>query len=228
MESGQFIYLASIWVLPVLLAATFHEAAHAWAAWRLGDDTAASLGRVSADPFRHVDTFGTVVLPAMLLAMHAPFLFGWAKPVPVNMSMLRNPRRDMALVAAAGPAANLVLAVLSALLMHLLPVMPDVMREWASHNLYNLLVLNILLAVFNLLPIPPLDGGRIAVELLPRPLGDQLAEAESYGMFVLIGLLFVLPALADGLGVRFRFAELFIQAPVYFLIDVVTTLTGVV
>ena len=98
MDSGQFIYLASIWVLPVLLAATFHEAAHAWAAWRLGDDTAESLGRVSFDPFRHVDPFGTVVLPAMLLAIHAPFLFGWAKPVPVNLERLRNPRRDMALL----------------------------------------------------------------------------------------------------------------------------------
>lgn len=228
MDSGQFIYLASIWGLPVLLAATFHEAAHAWAAWRLGDDTAASLGRVSFDPFRHVDPFGTVVLPAMLLIMHAPFLFGWAKPVPVNMEMLRNPRRDMALVAFAGPAANLSLAILAALLMHLLPLLPDVMRVWAAHNLSNLLTLNILLAVFNLLPIPPLDGGRIAVELLPRPFGEQLAEVEAYGLFVLVGLLFVMPALADNMGMEFRFAELFIHAPVNFLIEVVTTLTGVV
>lgn len=220
--------MASIWVLPVLLAATFHEAAHAWAAWRLGDDTAALLGRVSFDPFRHVDPIGTVVLPAMLLVIHAPFLFGWAKPVPVNMEMLRNPRRDMALVSAAGPAANLVLAILSGLLMHLLPLAPEFMREWATFNLNNLLVLNILLAVFNMLPIPPLDGGRVAVELLPRPIGDRLAGVESYGMFVLIALLFVLPAAAHNAGIQFGFAEIFILAPVNFLIGVVTTLTGVV
>ena len=228
MEPGQFIYLASIWVLPVLLAATFHEAAHAWMAWRLGDNTAASLGRVSFDPFRHVDPFGTVALPAILLAMHSPFLFGWAKPVPVDVEMLRNPRRDMALVAFAGPAANLALAVLAALLMHLLPLMPEFMQEWAARNLYNLLIFNIVLAVFNLLPIPPLDGGKIAVGLLPRPLGEQPAEAEAYGMFVLVGLLFVLPAVADNMGMNFRFAELFVHAPVNFLIEVVTTLTGVV
>ena len=228
MDFSRFVYKASSWVLPVLLAATFHEAAHAWVAWRLGDDTAKSLGRVSFDPFRHVDTFGTVVLPAILLVIHSPFLFGWAKPVPVNVVQLRNPRRDTALVSVAGPAANLVLAVVSALLMHLSPLLPDFMREWAEINLYHSLVLNIILAVFNMLPIPPLDGGRIAIEVLPRPIGERLAEAEPYGMFVLIMLLFVLPAAADNMGIGFGFAELFIQAPVKFLIGVVTALTGVV
>lgn len=228
MSLDQIIYQASIWVLPVLLAVTFHEAAHAWMAWRCGDDTAQSLGRVSFDPFRHVDPFGTVLLPAVLLVTQSPFLFGWAKPVPVNVAALRNPRRDSALVSVAGPAANLILAFLSALLMHLLPLLPDYMSEWAQINLYHSMILNILLAVFNMLPIPPLDGGRIAVEMLPRPLGEKLAEVEPYGMFVLITLLFVLPVAADRMGAKFLFAELFIGAPVKFLIDVVTTLTGVV
>jgi len=227
-ESAHFLYLASVWVLPVLLAATFHEAAHAWMAWRLGDDTAALLGRVSFDPFRHVDPFGTVLLPAMLLMMNSPFLFGWAKPVPVNFNALRNPRKDGVLVAFAGPAANMALAIMAALCMHLLPLAPDFMGDWAARNLSNLMVFNVLLAVFNMLPIPPLDGGRVAVGLLPRSLGEPLAVAETHGMFILVGILFVLPAIADHLGMEFRFAELFIQAPVNILIDIVMTLTGVV
>ncbi len=160
--------------------------------------------------------------------MNSPFLFGWAKPVPVNFNALRNPRKDGVLVAFAGPAANMALAIMAALCMHLLPLAPDFMGDWAARNLSNLMVFNVLLAVFNMLPIPPLDGGRVAVGLLPRPLGEPLAAAEAHGMFILVGILFVLPAIADHLGMEFRFAELFVQAPVNFLIDIVMTLTGVV
>lgn len=228
MNFERFLYQASVWVLPVLLAATFHEAAHAWMAWRLGDDTAESQGRVSIDPLRHVDPFGTVALPAFLLLTQAPFLFGWARPIPVNVEALRKPRRDAALVACAGPAANLMLAFMAGLLMHLLPLLPEFMSEWAQLNLGHALVLNVLLAVFNMLPIPPLDGGRISVVVLPRPFGERLAKVEPYGMFVLVMLLFALPTVANNIGARFMFAELFIQAPVKFLIHVVMTIAGVV
>src|SRR6516164_3158085 len=184
---------ASTWVIPVIVAITFHEAAHGFVALLCGDQTAWRLGRVSFNPLKHIDPFGTLLLPGLLLLLRSPFLFGYAKPVPVNFRALRHPRRDMILVAAAGPAMNLALALVAALSFYLVAYLPDTAGQWAAENLKNALIINVVLAVFNLLPLPPLDGGRIAVGLLPDALALPLARLEPYGMMILIGVLLILP-----------------------------------
>jgi len=148
--SSDVIYLVTTWAIPVIVAITFHEAAHGFVAHLLGDDTAWRLGRVSFNPAKHIDPFGTILLPGMLLFFHAPFLFGYAKPVPVNFQALRWPRRDMVLVAAAGPAMNIALAVVAALSFHIVDYLPGTSAEWLADNLKNAIILNVVLAVFNL------------------------------------------------------------------------------
>lgn len=219
-------YEISIWLLPVLLAVTFHEAAHGYVAHLLGDDTAWWLGRVTLNPLRHVDPFGTILLPAILLLLHSPFLFGYAKPVPVNFRALRNPRIGTILVAAAGPSANLLLATIAALLFHLVGYLPLTAGEWVAQNLKNAVIINIVLAIFNLLPLPPLDGGRIAVSALPRPLGYPLSRLEPYGFPILIGLLFILPLLGAQLGVNLNFISQAIGSSVNAVIKAVLWITG--
>src|SRR6478672_13383099 len=187
--TADAIYLATIWIIPVLIAITFHEAAHGFVAHMLGDDTAWRLGRVSFNPLKHVDPVGTILLPGILLLTRSPFLFGYAKPVPVNFRALRSPRIGMVLVAAAGPAMNIALAIAAALSFHLAVYLPGTIAQWVVLNLKNALIINVILAVFNLFPLPPLDGGRIAVGLLPNVLARQLARLEPYGMIILIGLL---------------------------------------
>ena len=190
----DILYGISVWALPVLLAVTLHEAAHGYVALRFGDDTALRAGRISLNPLRHIDPFGTVLLPAMLLfASGGRFLFGFARPVPVNFARLRNPRRDMVWVAAAGPGANVAMAVLAALLLHGTALLPAGMDAWAVENLRNAMFINALLAVFNMIPIPPLDGGRVAVGLLPDALALPLARLERVGIFLVLGALFLLP-----------------------------------
>ncbi len=226
MDVAGLLHTASTWVIPVLLAITFHEAAHAYAAWRLGDDTAARLGRVSFNPLKHIDLFGTVLLPALLLFLRAPFLFGWAKPVPVIFGRLNNPRRDMVLVAAAGPAINLVLAAASALLIRGLWLVPEPAVAWAGQMLTNSIILNLVLAVFNMLPLPPLDGGRIAVGLLPDFLAIPLAKLEPYGMFILIGVIFLLPMVGRQIGVELEIFNWAVWTPVSWLLPFFRTLAG--
>jgi Zn-dependent protease len=200
--SNISLYDISVWVLPLIIAITFHEAAHAFVAHRLGDNTAYDLGRVSFNPFKHIDPFGTVLLPGILLLSHAPFLFGYAKPVPVNFRNLHNPRLGMVWVALAGPATNIALALLAALAFHALPLAPADYAKWLADNLKNALIVNVLLAIFNMLPIPPLDGGRVAVGLLPNVLAYPLSRLEPYGMLILIGILIVLPLAGSQFGLN--------------------------
>src|SRR5215470_17342227 len=216
----------SVWLLPLLFAITFHEAAHGYVARFLGDDTASRLGRVSLNPLRHIDPFGTILLPGLLLLTGSQFLFGYAKPVPVNFRALRNPRIGMVLVAAAGPAMNIGLAIASALSFHLAVYLPATVAQWAALNLTNAVIINVLLAVFNLFPLPPLDGGRIAVGLLPNVLAKQLARLEPYGMIILIALIILLPLLGSQFGVDLGFVSHFISVATAAVIRLILRLTG--
>ncbi|VAV96910.1 FIG004556: membrane metalloprotease [hydrothermal vent metagenome] len=199
----DYLQVLPVIILPLLLAITLHEAAHAWAANKLGDNTAKMLGRVSFNPFVHVDPFGTILLPIILLMSGAPFLFGYAKPVPVNFSRLNNPRRDMVFVALAGPAANVLLVICAALLLHIVGFLPAMAGDWLLRNIFFAIQINAVLAAFNMLPIPPLDGGRVAVGLLPDIIARPLSRLEPYGMFIIIGL-FLLPALGQQFGMNFN------------------------
>jgi Zn-dependent protease len=219
-------YGISVWILPLVIAITFHEAAHGFVAHRLGDNTAFDRGRVSFNPLKHIDPFGTLMLPAMLLLAHSPFLFGYAKPVPVNFRALRNPRIGMVWVALAGPATNIALALLAALAFHVVGYLPADAAQWVGDNLKNALVINVVLAIFNMLPIPPLDGGRVAVGLLPRVLGAPLARLEPFGMLILIGILIVLPLAGSQFGLNLDVISAILRKSTGFVIQLLLVVTG--
>ena len=220
------LYDISVWVLPLVIAITFHEAAHGFVAHRLGDDTAYKLGRVSFNPLRHIDPFGTLVLPGMLLLSHSPFLFGYAKPVPVNFRALREPRLGMVLVALAGPATNILLALAAAASFHILGFVPANAAQWLADNLKNAVVINVVLAVFNMMPIPPLDGGRVAVGLLPRALAIPLARLEPFGMLILIGFLILLPLAGSQFGLNLDVISAILRRSTDLIIRFILVLTG--
>jgi len=220
------LYDLSVWVLPLLIAITFHEAAHGFVAHRLGDNTAYERGRVSFNPLKHIDPFGTLILPGMLLLSHSPFLFGYAKPVPVNFRALRNPRIGMVWVALAGPATNIALAFSAATAFHVLPFMPANAVQWVADNLKNTLVINVVLAIFNMLPIPPLDGGRVAVGLLPRWLAVPLSRLEPFGMLILISILILLPLAGSQFGLNLDVISAILRKSTGFVIQLLLVVTG--
>ena len=228
MDLATIAQALSVWFLPVVLAITFHEAAHGWMAERCGDNTARMLGRVSFNPIRHVDPFGTLLLPGLLLLLKAPFLFGYAKPVPVNFGRLRNPKRDMIWVALAGPGVNVLLAFAAALLLH-----PAALcaagagavagRKPGERDLHQRRAG----ACSTCCPLPPLDGGRVLTGLLPHGAAWRFARLEPYGLLILIGLLFLMPLAAQSLfGIDFNPLVEVLWPPIVGLYGLILNLTG--
>ena len=202
----------AIWALPVIFAITVHEVAHGWVANKLGDTTAKSLGRLTLNPIKHIDLIGTIVVPAVLL-MLGGFMFGWAKPVPVNFHNLRQPRRDTVLVAAAGPLSNLLMTIAWAIIVKITAMLPESMGMMALPLFYAGMfgiLINLILMIFNLIPIPPTDGGRIATSLLPPSLGYQLSRLEPFGMVILL-LLMLSGILGRLFGAIYHMAMTFMQ-----------------
>lgn len=209
MNPDNTVYQIAIWLIPLVIAIVFHEVAHGYVARLFGDRTAERQGRLTLNPIRHVDPVGTLVVPMVLALAHAP-IFGWAKPVPVVAERMRHPRRDMALVALAGPASNLVLATITALVI-------GVVASWSggglpaqgvagflNYNLVNFLMINVFLAIFNLLPVPPFDGGHVVESVLPRPLAIHYAKLHRFAFPVLLFLLVILPMIAPGADIVAR------------------------
>lgn len=200
----------SSWVLPVLAAIILHEVAHGYAALYFGDETAKGEGRLSLNPLKHVDPFGTVFFPLMLIFVHAPFMFGWAKPVPVDFSKLRKPKQQTALVAAAGPLANLIQALAALAVLALCKYFAYLPSWWMQMTLANTVLFNLSLMIFNLIPILPMDGGRILTGILPLKAAIRFSTTEKYGFVVIVSLLIFVPMLGDYIGRDFDFVSYFL------------------
>jgi len=222
----NWLFEITVWAVPLLFAITFHEAAHGFVAWRLGDPTAKMQGRVTFNPLKHIDPVGTLLIPGMLMLSQAPFVFGYAKPVPVEASRLRRPKTDMIWVAIAGPAVNLLLALVSALLLHLEKWITPEQQPWLFTTLYISVAVNCVLAAFNLLPILPLDGGRVLAGLLPDRLSYSFSRTERYGMLFVI-LLLILPAMLREVSIDLPLTEYLIGIPADFLRSVIFEIAGI-
>lgn len=220
----ETVWQAATLIVPIVLAVVFHEVAHGLVASWLGDPTARQMGRLSLNPLRHVDPLGTVILPGMLALAHAP-VFGWAKPVPVDARQLRDPRRDMMLVGIAGPASNLLMALLSAVLLGVLlrgGVQPGIAKAFVAQNLVNFILINVSLALFNLLPIPPFDGSHVVEGLLPEPLARAYGGFRSKGLLLVFALIVLLPYLFPNLHLLDRV----LGPPVDWMLRRLLTITG--
>lgn len=187
--------------VPIILAIVLHELAHGYAAYRLGDNTAKIYGRLTLNPLKHIDPFGSILLPALLYFSHAGFMFGWAKPVPVNFNNLKNSKRDLIIVSAAGIVTNLVLAIISALLLKAVSFLPQsTIQGILGLFLLNMVVFNVVLAIFNALPIPPLDGSKILFGWVNKPWAQRYVNSERAGLIAIVLFAFILPAVGQSLG----------------------------
>ncbi len=208
-----------IFAIPVIIAITLHEAAHGFVARHFGDDTAAKAGRVTLNPFKHIDLVGTILIPALLIFSKAGFVFGYAKPVPVNFGALRNPKRDMIWVAIAGPAMNILLAAISAVLLYTALHLHVSSEPWLPKLLWSSVEINLVLAVLNLWPIPPLDGSKVAVGLLPSAFALPLWRLNRFGMFFVLAIFFVMPFLGlDVFGWMVGRPVAFLEHPILALV----------
>ncbi|MBQ9089646.1 MAG: site-2 protease family protein [Alphaproteobacteria bacterium] len=197
MDFSHIIYEATTWVFPLLFVIVFHEVAHGFVAYQFGDTTAQRAGRLTLNPIHHIDIYGTIIIPIVLLVMNAPIMIGWAKPVPVNFNALTNPKRDMGIVALAGPVTNFILAILFAVIgKFLLMILPPelALSQWISDTVHNGIGLSLVIGIFNLFPLLPLDGGRILAAILPDKYSLKYQKTEPYGFLILMGILFLLPA----------------------------------
>ncbi|HEX8194290.1 MAG TPA: site-2 protease family protein [Allosphingosinicella sp.] len=225
MEAEGLVFRLATWIVPLVFAIVLHEISHGWVANAFGDPTAKNLGRLSPNPIRHVDPFGTVILPLVLAVTGAP-VFGWAKPVPVVAARMRNPRVHMMLVALAGPGMNLALALIAAFLLAFVvgtaDQPPGLATQFIVANLSNFVLINVFLATFNLLPVPPFDGGHVVEGLLPRPLAARWRAMGRYALFILIFLLLILPAISPELDV----VEWLVVPPVRLVLQGIAGLAG--
>lgn len=204
---------ATAFILPFMFTIIMHEIAHGYVAMKLGDRTAYMMGRLTLNPIAHIDLFGSIIFPAILIITGAPFLFGWAKPVPVNFNLLKNPKKDMGLVALAGPLTNILIAVMFAVLLKLSVRFLGIEQtsQWVFLNLQNGIMVSLFLAAFNLFPVLPLDGGRILMSLLPDKWSYKYGETEKYGFMLLIGLLIFLPAVGNLLNLNLDVIHIYIK-----------------
>jgi Zn-dependent protease len=229
MESST-LYTIATWLVPLAFAIVFHEVAHGYVAYIFGDNTAKNEGRLTLDPIKHVDPVGTVVLPTLLAIAKAP-VFGWAKPVPVNPNNLRDPRWHMVLVAAAGPASNVFLAVITMIFIAVSGIMvvedgavTDSVTLFFQDNLENFFMINLFLAVFNMIPLPPFDGSKVLAGFLPRDMAETFQSWDRYALPIMLGLFLVIPTLMPNL----RLVESLILPPVSWLASAIITLVNAI